>query len=43
MPTSADDRALLLLAGALIVGGLALIVGGLILNPPLALLRRLTK
>lgn len=43
MPTTADDRALLVLAGCLVAGGLLLIGAGLILHPPMALLRRITK
>jgi hypothetical protein len=43
VPTSLDDRELLLLAGVLIIGGLLLIAGGLILHPPLALVRRMTR
>lgn len=43
MPTNATDRELLLLAGVLIVGGLLLIAGGLILHPPMALVRRITR
>jgi hypothetical protein len=43
VPANADDRNPLVLCGLLVAGGSALILAGLILNPPLALLRRLTQ
>lgn len=43
MPTTASDHEVLLLAGLLLAGGILLIGAGLILHPPLALVRRLTR
>ena len=43
MPTTASDREVLALSLMLLTGGLLLIGAGLILHPPLALVRRLTK
>ena len=43
MPTSAAERDALILCAFLFAGGCLLIAAGLILNPPLALWRRLTQ
>lgn len=43
MPTPPSDAAILLGCAGLVAAGLTLIALGLILDPPMALVRRLTK